>query len=57
MTSVERLVTLQFLEQYKKDLIKQVLQNIAKGNRDNNDKARIIKDINKQMFIEKVKTR
>lgn len=57
MTKTERLITIQFLEQYKRDLIKQVLLNIAKGNNDNKDKAVIIRDINKQLMAEKAKTR
>lgn len=57
MNKTERLITIQFLEQYKRDLIKQVLLNIAKGNNDNKDKAVIIRDINKQLMAEKAKTR
>lgn len=57
MSKAERLEIIKFLEQYKKDLIKQVLLNIAKGNNDNKDKAAIIRDINKQLMTEKAKTR
>ena len=57
MTKTERQETIKFLEQYKMDLIKQVLLNIAKGNKDNRDKAIIIRDINKQIMTEKAKTR
>ncbi len=57
MSKTERLEIIKFLEQYKRDLIKQVLLNIAKGNNDNKDKAVIIRDINKQIMTEKAKTR
>lgn len=57
MGKTERLEIIKFLEQYKRDLIKQVLLNIAKGNNDNKDKAVIIRDINKQLMTEKAKTR
>jgi hypothetical protein len=57
MGKTERLEIIKFLEQYKRDLIKQVLLNIAKGNDDNKDKAVIIRDINKQIMTEKAKTR
>lgn len=57
MNKTERLSIIQFLEQYKRDLIKQVLLNIAKGNNDNKDKAVIIRDINKQLMTEKAKTK
>lgn len=57
MSKAERLEIIKFLEQYKMDLIKQVLLNIAKGNNDNKDKAAIIRDINKQIMAEKAKTR
>ena len=57
MSKTERLEIIKFLEQYKMDLIKQVLLNIAKGNNDNKDKAAIIRDINKQIMVEKAKTR
>ena len=57
MSKTERLEIINFLEQYKRDLIKQVLLNIAKGNNDNKDKAVIIRDINKQLMAEKAKTK
>lgn len=57
MGKTERLEIIRFLEQYKRDLIKQVLLNIAKGNTDNKDKAVIIREINKQLMTEKAKTR
>ena len=55
MGKTERLEIIRFLEQYKRDLIKQVLQNILQGHTDNKDKAVIIRDINKQLMVEKTR--
>ena len=53
MSRAERIATIKFLEKLKKDLLIQVLQNIAEGNDDNKDKWAIIKDINKQVTVDK----
>ena len=45
----------EFFKQYKKDLIKQVLQNIKDNHNNNRAEARIIKNINKQETIDEIR--
>ena len=53
MTKTERQATIKFLEDYRKDLLKQVFSNIQKGNKDNKAKLNIINDITRQQFVNK----
>jgi hypothetical protein len=53
MTSVQRIETINFLENLKRDLIKQVLQNIKDGHEDNIAEGKLIRDLNKQINAEK----
>lgn len=53
MNKTERQATIKFLEDYRKDLLKQVFFNIQKGNKDNKEKLNIINDITRQQFVNK----
>lgn len=55
MTSVQRIETINFLENLKRDLIKQVLQNIKDGHENNIAEGKIIRDLNKQIIAEKTR--
>lgn len=58
MSKSERIATIKFLQQLKKDLLIQVLKNIAQGNNDNTDKWSQINNIDNQLFIDRaLKTR
>ena len=57
MTRAQRIETIKFLEQLKKDLLIQVLKDMSNGHNDNKDKWTIINDLNKQLYVEKAKVR
>jgi tRNA A58 N-methylase Trm61 len=61
MTRAERLATLQFLKDFRDDLIKQAIKNIKNGNTENSIDKRtlrdVTKDIKKEEMLLNIKTR
>ena len=53
MTKTERQTTIEFLEDFRKDLLKQVFFNLQKGKKTAKADINVINEITKQQFINK----
>ena len=57
MTKAERQITIEFLEDFRKDLLKQVFFNLQKGKKTAKADINVINEITKQQFINKELTK